>query len=197
MCSIKVLLVFAALVAILGQGRAEANSALSESDSVSPSSAFTEQATTLGRRLFNAFKSYANTPMSEKPPQYSRAGKNSHGVSDYLTNDQKRMKDLRHSGTVGKEDQFDASWSGHNTYKTLKSKLNARIADAEPKVKAEAEPKVKAKAEPKVKAKAEPKVKAKAKAKPAKPIKQAVKPAKAAAVAAAVAKAKVAAKPVA
>ena len=138
------LLVLVALLAVLGQSSAYDEAILQRS--ASQPTPNTEQATSLSRRLFNAFKSYANTPMADKPPQYSRKNLNSHDISDYLTNDQKRMKSLRNAGSVAKENSFDESWSGHSTYKSLKSKLKTKLSDAQPKPLRAPAPAAKAKA---------------------------------------------------
>ena len=142
------LLVLVALLAVLGQSSAydvNNNEAILQRSASQPTPN-TEQATSLSRRLFNAFKSYANTPMADKPPQYSRKNLNSHDISDYLTNDQKRMKSLRNAGSVAKENSFDESWSGHSTYKSLKSKLKTKLSDAQPKPLRAPAPAAKAKA---------------------------------------------------
>jgi hypothetical protein len=92
-----------------------------------PEATKTEEVTTWTRRLYNAFKSYANEPLEDRPPQYSRKGIRTHPISEYLTPGQKRMKENRNSNAVAKKDQFDSSWSGHKTYKEIMAKRKSSL----------------------------------------------------------------------
>jgi len=80
------------------------------------------------RMLFNAFRSYEKVPMSEKPPQYSRAGKINRNINEYLSRDQKKMKAYRHGEASPPQDQFDGSWSGYKQYAELKALRGASAA---------------------------------------------------------------------
>lgn len=82
------------------------------------------------RMLFNVFRSYEKVPMSEKPPQYSRAGKRSHPEDEYLSRDQKKMKKYRYTESSPAEDQFDGTWSGHKQYAELKALRGASAMTA-------------------------------------------------------------------
>ncbi len=73
------------------------------------------------RMLFNVFRSYGDTPMDKKPPQYSRKGLRTRDINEYLTSAQKKMQKYRHNDAVDKEDTFDGSWSGYKQYAELKS----------------------------------------------------------------------------
>jgi hypothetical protein len=81
------------------------------------------------RMLFNVFRSYADTPMSEKPPQYSRKGRITHDMSEYLSADQMRMKAGRTANSVPFMNQFDGSWSGHKQYEQLKA-LKGKVSQS-------------------------------------------------------------------
>ena len=72
------------------------------------------------RRLFNVFKSYGDTPLDKRPPQYSRKNQRKHPISEYLSADQMRMKANRHASSVDATDQFDSKWSGFKVYQNLK-----------------------------------------------------------------------------
>jgi hypothetical protein len=80
------------------------------------------------RVLFNAFRSYEKVPMSEKPPQYSRAGKRSFPQDEYLSKDQKKMKKYRSGESAPALDQFDGTWSGYKQYAELKALRGAAAA---------------------------------------------------------------------
>jgi len=78
--------------------------------------------------LFNVFRSYEKVPMSEKPPQYSRAGKIKRNINEYLSKDQMKMKHYRSGEASPAQDQFDGSWSGFKQYAQLKALRGASVA---------------------------------------------------------------------
>lgn len=88
----------------------------------------TEAVGSARRMLFNAFRSYEKVPMAEKPPQYSRAGKRSHPIDEYLSKGQKKMKKYRQGESAPVVDQFDGSWSGYKQYAELKALRGAATA---------------------------------------------------------------------
>ena len=74
----------------------------------------------LRRRLqstYNKFKSYANVPAGQRPPQYS-AKKLQHDISEYLTTSQVMMKTNR-EGPVSAFNAMTGTWSGFTDYKNL------------------------------------------------------------------------------
>jgi len=104
----------------------------------------TEAVGSARRMLFNVFRSYEKVPMAEKPPQYSRAGKRSHPIDEYLSKGQKKMKKYRHGESAPAVDQFDGSWSGYKQYAELKALRGAAtagsVAPAAPAAPAPAKP---------------------------------------------------------
>jgi hypothetical protein len=91
---------------------------------------FQEDGNIFRRILFNVFRSYGDTPMEKKPPQYSRKGLRTRDINEYLTSAQKKMQKYRHNDAVDKEDTFDGSWSGYKQYAELKSLRGGARANA-------------------------------------------------------------------
>jgi len=74
------------------------------------------------RRLYNIYKSYAESKSAAKPPQYSKKENKKHDISEYLSKDQKRMKE----GREGTGEYFDGKWSGYTQYKDLRKERKAK-----------------------------------------------------------------------
>lgn len=112
------------------------------------------------RRLFNSFKSYGDSPPSERPPQYSENMNRKGPISEYLSEGQKDAMAKRH----GNRNDFSGEYNGFEVYKKIKP-TPAKVTKVTPKAAPKAPPKPKAKAKGRAKAKAKTKVKGKVKAK--------------------------------
>lgn len=82
------------------------------------------------RRLYNAFKSYADSPPAKRPPQYSREMDRRHDdIEEFLSPGQKKAMILRNT----KNNDFEGVYKGHEVFQKLKKA--GRAAKSKPRLK--------------------------------------------------------------
>ena len=82
------------------------------------------------RRLYNAFKSYADSPPSKRPPQYSREMDRKHDIEEFLSPGQKKAMILRNT----KNNDFEGVYKGHEVFQKLKKAGRAAKSKPRPKM---------------------------------------------------------------